>query len=432
MAPTGSRRGQSAVASTSASADKRKRRLKSSVAFINTHNGRGGITGRNIYNQLSDNDDSSVEEESLKKKTKPNLPKPPPPITIQSHTIQQLKPSIQTIKGIDVSKVNFKITQNGVKILTPDMDTHSAVKSHCSSNGMHGFTHTPPEERQVKICLYGLWSMPTNELLSELILADITPTDIKQLTLKKPRYSNQAIYLLYFKREQHMTIEKLKAVRGLFNVVVDWRYYRNNSKEPIQCSICLQFGHGQKSCFGKSPVCYRCAGDHAGSTCPFLKKPAKEGEKPRIDDALVQCALCKEKGHTASDRKCKKRQEFKEMQQSLRMRQRPQSSRQSGPNIYSAKDFPAPPGTSQGHPLSTASRKFTPAPIPTHSAWTGRTNTPRSSNLLTTDECMDLFDYFVDELLKCKSKLEQIRTIARLSLEQVSKYLSAGIHDDRR
>lgn len=43
--------------------------------------------------------------------------------------------------------------------------------------------------------------------------------------------------------------------------------------------------------------------------------------------------------------------------------------------------------------------------------------------LLSSAQCLRIYDLFVSELLKCRNIEEQIRTIARLSFEQVSKYL---------
>lgn len=301
MAPTGGRRA-AAMAATAAlsSAVKRtirKKRLKDNTKQNNS-NRDNRITNQNIYMDLEDDDESSgLEEESVTKKPRKNTPKLPPPITIQSHTIAELKKSIESNKDITfcTKEISYKITQVGVKIYTPNSEIFKKVKKHCEDHQMQGFTHTAADDRYVKICLYGLWNMPLPDVMAELKSNGIEPVDIKQLTLNNRRYTDQAIYLLYFRRKQHMTVEQLKSVRGLFNVIVDFRYYRNRSKEPTQCEICLQFGHGKSNCFGKPAVCFRCAGQHSGSKCPFLKPATKENERPRIDEKLVQCALCKKR-----------------------------------------------------------------------------------------------------------------------------------------
>lgn len=205
----------------------------------------------------------------------------------------------------------------------------------------------------MKVCL---WSMPTDDLLLELRSANIEPAEVKQLTLRQPRFAGQTTYLLCFQRKQHMTVERLKQVRGLFNVIVDWRYYKNRTKEPTQCGTCLQFGHGKKSCF-RPPVCFRCAGPHFGALCPFLKPSSNPNEKAKIDDELLRCALCKKKGHTAADLKCEARANYKAQQQAIRSRQQQQAigsrNKTQKPNVNSMKEFPAMQPSTSSHLLST-------------------------------------------------------------------------------
>lgn len=447
MAPTGGRRGNTcaSVSTVAIPTPRTRKKFKRSAQLDdgigNNHTG-NRIRNQNIFNQLNDNEDQSEsDEEYARKKPRSTLPKPPPPITIQSHTISQLKPALETIKDVNIKEIKYKICQTGVKIYTPNITVFNVVKKFCEDSKMHGFTHTAADDRSVKVCLYGLWPMKTEDLMNELKTVGVVPTDIKQLTLSNPRYTDQTIYLVYFQRKQHITVDELKTkAEGLFNIIVDWRYYKNRSKEPTQCENCLQFGHGKLNCFGKSPVCFRCAGPHPGSGCPFLVKPANENERPRIDDNLVKCALCDKKGHTATDRNCESRRKFKDIQTSLKSRSQPPVRNSPRPNIKSTREFPAPPQSTSRHPLSTATHVFTPAPPPASPAWVNNVPTQRQwenngrnqrrSDLLSTDQCMEMFDYFVSELLKCRTKAEQIRTIAKISLEQVSKYLTPNLNDD--
>lgn len=382
------------------------------------------INDKNIYSELSDDDEMDCESvySEVKKSTKT-----PPPITVTNKSISELKTVINNIKDLDTSQIKYKITHNGIKIYTDDIERYKTVKQNCLSNKVLGYSHTPRDERHVKVCLYGLWAMQIQELLVELKEVDIEPTDIKQLTLKTQRYTDQAIYLLYFQQNQHITLEKLRAVRGLFNVIVEWKYYKNKNKEPTQCSNCQKFGHGAKNCFSIS-ICVRCAGQHASKECPLLPKPA-EGDTtkstPKIAEELLHCALCKKKGHTASFRNCEERVKFKELQQSLRNKQNAQRQRSFNTNIHSRVQYPAPPPV-RVHPLSTSYHIYRPVePQPSTSAW--QSNIRSKNTMLSPEECLNVFDIFTSELLKCRSIEEQIRTIAKLSFEQVSKYLTPNL-----
>lgn len=215
----------------------------------------------------------------------------------------------------------------------------------------------------------------------------------------------------------------------MFNVIVQWKYYKNKNKEPTQCSNCQQFGHGTKNCFNIA-ICVRCAGQHTSKTCPLLPKPAGDEDPkptPKIAEDLLNCALCKKKGHTASFRNCEARLKFKALQKSLRDKQNTQRQRTLNTNINPRVQFPAPPPV-RIHPLSTSYHIYRPAePQPSTSAWLP--NTRPSNTLLSPEECMNIFDIFTSELLKCNTIEEQIRTIAKLSFEQVSKYLTPNLQN---
>lgn len=434
MAPHGGRGGQ---ASTNLAQKPRLKRLRRSKNSPGTSTGTGnyyGVLGNDVEESELDSQDEMDATEAPKKVKRTAAPKLPPPITVSGLSISQLRSSIVTVPGVKAGEIRYKITQNGIKILSPDSTTFDKIKRHCTDNNIHGFSHTPPDERNVKVCLYGLWSMKTTELMNELNSVGIQPLEVKQLTIKSPRYNDQAIYLLYFQRRQHISIEKLRETKGLFNVIVSWKYYKNKSTEPTQCKTCLQYGHGKRNCF-RPQVCFRCSGNHEGASCPFIIRPLEEHAKPKIAVELLRCAVCKKSGHTAASRECEARAKYKQQQQLLRQRQQQQQQRlqqqkHSTPKLNNV-NFPPPPRITT-HPLQTSFHVYTPFnsnPGPSSSAWVSRGT---SNDLLSTDECLEIFDHFVTELLKCRSKEEQIRTIAKLSLEQVSKHLSPNRHHDSR
>lgn len=408
----------------------RKKIPVSSVFDIRTRTNR--VINENIYSVLSEHDyeDMEADETSGPVTTNSAKVRPPPPITVTNVSIAILKDKLDKIKNSN--ELTFKIMKNGIKIFSPNADTFKLVSQFCRDNELHGFSHTPKEDQYVKVCLYGLWSMDTELIMTELSKSGIEPVQIKQLTLKEPRYKDQAIYLVYFQRKQNVNIHKLRSITGLFNVVVDWKYYKNKSREPTQCSNCQQLGHGSNNCF-KPSVCVRCSGLHESKSCPFLPEPKDDDSstfgpkpKPKIDDALVKCALCNKSGHTASFRGCPERQKYKETQRLINNRQGTQrpSRRPQIPNVNSREEFPR-MSTINRHPLSTSYHIYQEAPA--HSTNSNWRPSARAQNLLSPDECMDIFDIFTTELIKCNTIEEQIRTIARLSFEQVSKYLNRNL-----
>lgn len=144
----------------------------------------------------------------------------PPPITVFDVNIVNLKNKLSQIKNIDLSKIFIKLTQHGTKINVHTNDEFNIVRKFCIDNEINFFTHTLKEERNLKICLYGLWNMSTDELENELNSLGINPREIKIINLKNKRYSDQVIYLLYFWKMDNIRISNLRQTKAVFNCIV--------------------------------------------------------------------------------------------------------------------------------------------------------------------------------------------------------------------
>lgn len=274
----------------------------------------------------------------------------------------------------------MKITADAIKLFTSDETTHTATKKFCADNNLTGFTYTPKQDRYVKFCMYGLWEMPIDEVTAELNFKSISPVLIKQLTLKDKRYDGEAIYSLYFKRSQNVRLADLRNITGLFNVVTRFQFYKNKNKDPTQCSNCQQFGHGTQNCF-RPAACVRCAGPHLSINCPLL--PIDEDVERKIPDEKVKCVLCGEK-HTANYRQCEARLKFKEK------------------NLNKT----APP-LSQPVSRTTTTRIINRRPALTQPSnrmsYAQAVKVDCGRQLLSSAECLEIYDLFVSELLKCRN-----------------------------
>lgn len=368
----------------------------------------------NQYDILPDDDDmSSIDSYGLANlalrtrrhtriKTRPEGEKPLlPPIIVQGVKIQQMR---EYLKNMDVhitKNVVLKITADSIKLLTSDSDAYAGLKQFCIDNKLSGYTFTPKQDRYIKICMYGLWDIPMDEITAELKDKGVCPDKIKTLTLKKKRYEGETIFLLYFKKSQQVKITDLRKITGLFNVVVRFQYYKNQNNGPTQCSNCQKFGHGTQNCL-RPAACVRCAGAHSSTSCPLL--PIDDNvEIKKIPDDKVKCALCGE-NHTANYRQCKIRLEYKE---------------QKTIGVTLTKRNKPPEAPAHRVPRRITDPQYVSGPTYAQIV----NNSQRTNHLLPPNECLKIFDLFVNELLKCHTVEEQIRTIAKLSFEQVTKYL---------
>lgn len=159
------------------------------------------------------------------------------------------------------------------------------------------------------------------------------------MTSHKNKDSDRGLYLLHFPKTQKVKISDLRQVTAISQVRVKWDYYKNKRKGPIQCTRCMQYGHGSQSCF-LDPVCVRCAGSHLSRECPKIADLMTNEIHPKIPEEEVKCGLCGS-NHTANYSQCEKRQEFINRQKTYRDRtQRRNRRNQPRPQNHHFKDAP--------------------------------------------------------------------------------------------
>lgn len=360
----------------------------------------------------------------------------PPPIIIENTRIQTLIEHLRPL-NIAAEKFKYKIARKGISIYTADLDTYNAICSQIKTVKVPGYTHTPKEERFTRFCLYGLYPMDTELLLPELKKHLIEPDKIRKM-YENPNYPDEAIYMLYFKKKQNMTIEKLDQITGLFSLTTKFKSYRSKMANFTQCSNCQSLGHGTQNCF-KAAVCVRCAEFHKSTECPLIAKDMdgievtttengvvvaedknKPKVKPKIAEEQLKCALCGQKGHSAAWSKCKVKLDYQDNLKFIRNHQAPRRRKIRQNFVPKSDFFPDTLKPSNIHPLQTSYHIYKQAPTgtPQSNAWHQRS---QNSQLLSVDECLNLIDYFTNELLKCTTVAEQVNAIARLSLHVVQK-----------
>lgn len=318
------------------------------------HTSRATLNDNNRYNYLRD-DDSGDETTG---DTAPRAPKKPPPIVISGLKMDDVKGIVKFL--IDSKKVKenaeYKLSGANVHVYAKSVSDHEEIITYCKSKSLQFNSHQLADERKIKICLYGLTDMKTEDIKNELINNyKITPIDVKQLKPKdktdanSQRQTESRIYLLYFRKGDGIKIDKLRQITGLFHIRVRWDYYTPRRQFLTQCSRCQQFGHGAENCY-RTFKCVSCGDAHDSKTCTKRKAPVGvENAKPKVPDNEVVCANCSGK-HTASFRGCPIRKEYLEKLQKNRSHQRQRNTKQF---VYNDRDFaPLPP-----------------APIPTSNPW---------------------------------------------------------------
>ena len=370
-------------------------------------------TSNNIYNGLPVDpmDDVSIQNTDSHQISSHKIPKPPP-VTVFDINIVKLTELLKQIKDFNYNTTQVKLTQHGIKIHVINNTQHVILCDFLNSKHMQYYTHSLRENKRVKICLYGLWNMNAEELKKELNVLGIVPVEIKILEIRNKKYADQCIYLLYFLKKDGIRISGLRKTFSVFNCVVRWEYYSPKIKGPTQCSRCQDYGHGSENC-KRNFKCVRCGDTHQSSLCPHLPLPTvdeKGNEIPgtirKIPVAKVKCANCG-KNHTANFKFCPAREKYINIQQNARSKLQHDKGKIHTPHFSDPNQFPNLPG-SASHVHNNWQNNLSYARV---------TNTNTPNNLLSSHECYQIMNEFINKLSQCQSRQQQIQVIGEITFK---------------
>lgn len=338
-----------------------------------------------------------------------------PPITVFNLSITELVKHVQANVNRRVyaeDNIRYRITQHGIKVYVNNTENFKIIRKLFIDTSIHFYSHPLLEEKTIKFVMHGFHDVEEVQLGKFLEECEIYPSQISKLRINRKRYDDQSIYLLQFVYSQNMSLERLRTIRHIENVMVRFEKYAFNQSNVTQCAKCLRFSHGAKNC-NLPPRCIRCGGNHASSQCDKLIDP--KDPRSKIPTSQVSCANCKGK-HTANYEKCSERQKYLSARQSSSAtRQRNNASRQNENAPRQNARYQVPPRREQSRPRPLETQSTFDQHRPSY-----RNVVRDSSNLYSPSQLYQIFKKFTNALLRCKSKEEQIDTIAQMTFDLLS------------
>lgn len=333
-----------------------------------------------------------------------------PPFTVcdisMNDLIKNLRQSPESPVYRNYDNVRYRLTSNGIKVIVNTVEEFKQVRTFLHSSGIKFFSHPLDEEKTMKYVMYGLHDINEDELKEVLSDYELFPTSVSKLKINKRRHDDQNIYMLQFTYDQNVSLERLRTVRHIDGVIVKFDRYMRNKTGLTQCSNCLRFSHGAKNCF-LPPRCIRCGEAHSSAVCDKLIIP--RDPKSKIPAAQVKCANCGGR-HTANFEKCPERQKYlasrQNIKDSLRNKITSHTQRRTDPLI--------PPRTTTLNVRPHAQNG------PRHQFSYAQVLKSTENDLFQPMQLYQIFKRFMNELLKCKSKSEQIDVIARITFDCLS------------
>lgn len=375
----------------------------------------------NQFNSLPDNvmEHEITNNNSVSNKSQGNNKRKMPPFTIINSNINNLKENMNEAYNIDMRNITIKLTTYGIKVYTCSDSDYSAMRKLLVDKKYEFFTHTLDENRKVKVCLYGLWRMNTDELKVELRHAGVIPSEIKILESQNKRYADHCIYLLHFWKRDNIKITDLRRIKAVANCIVKWDYYSPRTRGPTQCSKCQEFGHGSENCYMK-PKCVRCGEQHDSKQCKYLPKikDSSGNESPDLSKQIplnnVRCANCKKNGHTANFKGCEARKKYVEIQNKVR----------SNNFVKQNPSRPPPVTTSQQFPYLPQQRPISHSPNTNQQQNVNMWENPPHLHMNTCDdklfsyaEMMQIMNEMMHKLAACRTKQQQLSAIGEITFK---------------
>lgn len=381
--------------------------MQSSTSLKNNGNGyplNYQISTENSFETLMNgSNNKNCNEFGIPKNSKPNKPLPPFITKLKSNDVRQI------MKSLKISKFEMKLTSLGLKVTTFNSSQYNQFSEELKKIDAEFFSYTLDENKTSRFVLFGLPSLPIEEVESFIIETGLKPTNITKVIPKKVRSNDGAMYFMSF--PSSITYAHLRNHRYIGNIVCRWDVPHKKPERLTQCTKCQLFGHTTNNCNMKSK-CKYCSLNHIDEQeCIIKDLPTNH-----------KCGNC-DGNHTSNSITCPKRQEYLNIRDLLNQKKSVRT-----PQINNLRNFNFPrlanqisdispntttlDGPSQ-RPYSEVLKDNT---IPLNYVHVDQHNAER---LYSSNELLIILESVMDGLRKCRSPADQVQVILAAAIKYV-------------
>ncbi len=402
---------------------KRGRPMTRSYTASNAASGDFGanIPTQNIFAPLGGENENNMDNSTTQTQT-PNpkvSTKKLSPIILKNAPLNDAK---EMMSHLHITDYNFQLISIGLKIFVKSIENLQKLRDFLDEQQIPYFSYQDTDSVLAKYVIYGLNTYPLDELKAELAQHNIVPKNITTLKIKKQRFADECIYLVYFNKGV-TNLNELRKIKSLFHTIVQWDHFVNKHKGPSQCRNCLMFGHSSYNCH-ILPKCVRCGEQHESINCVYLADGAS-----KIPVSKVKCANC-DGAHTANYHLCPARQEYLSIKDRIQLRQ-PKGVHRTSQHFRSNTLDPRTRANQTGdfthHTNHTNNFSFNKNKNLNNTyanVVSGNVNNQNNSSfdLFKPDECIKIMTELITSMRNCRSKSDQLMVIANLTM----KYIEHG------
>lgn len=243
---------------------------------------------------INDKSTESAQNVELEKNndSQQNTAKPPP---IFVSGVENLAPLRNMLEMTAAKNYTLKtLAGNQVKIFLNNPETYVRVVEELKKNKAQFYTYQSKSDKGYKVVLRGIHpSVDLKELQTEIETHGHSITNISNI---RQAVTKIPLPLFFLEMKVQSNNKEIFKLNKLQNTIVSVEPPRKKRDIP-QCMNCQDYRHTRKYC-NKSPVCVKCAQQHATKDCPFTGKIKN-----------VTCANCKG-NHPASYKGCSVRKQL--------------------------------------------------------------------------------------------------------------------------
>lgn len=367
------------------------------------------VTTQNRYGQLGNNKNIS----ELTSNEKAIKIRPPAPITVteKCETIDEILQPIEVL-------YRKKIISIGVRVYTDNANDKAAIEAQLISKNVGFFSHPDLKEKIFKTVLSGLPDIDVTEIEKSLL----ENYNIKPIKILKIGNNSNKLYLVHFKNDE-INMSNLKNMTVIYKHIIRWLPYKPKRNGPTQCYKCLMYGHGASHCH-RAQKCLLCGASHKPDECPNRDKKSNDNT---ANPSTFKCYNCANNNlphkHKASDSKCPFRERYVQIRANITTKQN-----RKKPIIYNNnRPAPVPPPQYQSYAATlqrTGSNVHTQQATSESLFETSNNNnntTFTDGELWSLTEVTQLLMQSINQLSKCRTKLDQLNIITNLIQHALGK-----------
>lgn len=219
-----------------------------------------------LMNRSHENENERIDDEQ-QSGTAQSATVKPSPITVTGKSANECK---TIVSACDITAYTMEVISIGTKIHLETISDSDKLISELSTKNIEFFTHRLKNAKPFKAVIYGLPKTDLDELKATLASLNLEALEVFEMKTKNEDPNNR-LYLVHFKRD-NVSLDTLRNIKALGNVVIRWAAYSPRFKGPTQCRKCTMYGHGASNCNRKMVCAYCAQSTHEAKDCTITRQ----------------------------------------------------------------------------------------------------------------------------------------------------------------